>query len=124
MIAVSEKALGEFKKVLGTEEHKGLGIKIKAFMSESSCCSCGPSQAYEMGLVEKGDDGDRKEEIGGVTFYLDEGSVELMKGCEVDFMEDHGFIVKDNNEAPSCGCGEGDYGGSCGDGGHGGSCCG
>ena len=41
MIEVSEKALGEFKRVLSGEDRKGLGIKIKAFMSESSCCSCG-----------------------------------------------------------------------------------
>jgi hypothetical protein len=39
-----------------------------------------------------------------------------MEGFEIDFIDDHGFIVKDNNEAPSCGCGGGEHGG--------GSCCG
>jgi len=116
MIAVTGKALGEFKKVLEVEENKGLGIKIKASMAQS-CCSCGPSMQYEMGLVDKGEEGDVMTELGGVKFYLDEASDDMMKDSEIDFMEDTGFMVKDNNAAPSCGCGD-DHGG------HGGSCCG
>ena len=123
MMVVSEKAINEFKKVLDVEENKGLSIKIKAGISQSSCCSCGPSQSYDMGLVEKGEEGDRLLEIGGVKFYMDEESIGLMDGSEVDFAEEHGFIVKDTN-ASSCGCGDS----GCGDsGGHehgGGSCCG
>ena len=116
MIEVSEKALGEFKRVLSGEDRKDLGIKIKAFMSESSCCSCGPSQSYEMDLVEKGEAGDLSVDKGGINFYMDPASAGLMEGFEIDFIDDHGFIVKDNNEAPSCGCGGGDHdhgGGSC-----------
>jgi Fe-S cluster assembly iron-binding protein IscA len=118
MFDVSEKALGEFKKVLEKGEHRGMGIKIRAQVAQSSCCSCGPSQSYEMDLVEGGDAGDISIERQGMKFYADKDSAELMKGFEVDFSEDHGFIVKDTN-APSCGCG--DYGDQ---GGHGGSCCG
>ncbi len=116
MIDVSEKALSEFKKIMDEEANRGLGIKIKAHVSQS-CCSCGPSQSYEMGLVEEGDEGDRSMDISGVTFYMDEASIELMSGAEVDFMDGQGFIVKDKS-APSCGCGGGDYGHH----GHGGSC--
>lgn len=113
MVGVSDKALSEFKKVLAVEGNKGLGIKIKAHVSES-CCSCGPSQSYEMDLVEKGEAGDLEVGREGVNIYVDNQSAELMNGMEVDFIDDHGFIVKDNNPS-SCGCG---------DGGHGGSCCG
>jgi len=118
MIDVSEKAIGEFKRIMDDEQNKGLGIKIKAHVSQS-CCSCGPSQSYEMGLVEEGDEGDRKLDVSGLTFYLDESSIELMSGSEVDFMDGQGFIVRDKS-APSCGCGSPDYGSH----GHGGSCCG
>lgn len=114
MFEVSEKALGEFKKVLAKDEHKGMGIKITAHVSQSSC-SCGPSQSYEMDLVDKGGKDDLSIERQGMKFYADKDSAMLMTGFEVDFHEDHGFIVKDTN-APSCGCGGGD--------GHGGSCCG
>ena len=117
MMAVSEKAINEFKKVLEIEENKGLAIKIKASMAQSSCCSCGPSQSYEMGLVEKGDDGDRLIDVEGVKFYVDEDSLQIMDVSEVDFAEEYGFIVKDAN-ASSCGCGDSDGHE------HGGSCCG
>jgi iron-sulfur cluster assembly accessory protein len=115
MFDVSEKALGEFKKVLEKGDRKGMGIRIKAHVAQSSCCSCGPSQSYEMDLVEGGENGDLSIERQGMMFYADKDSAELMKGYEVDFTEDYGFIVKDTN-APSCGCGGGDS--------HGGSCCG
>ena len=117
MVGVSDKALSEFKKVLSVEENKGLGIKIRASVSQSSCCSCGPSQSYEMDLVANGEAGDIEMGREGVNIYVDSQSAELMNGMEVDFIDDHGFIVKDNNPS-SCGCGGGD------DHGHGGSCCG
>jgi len=120
MVEVSDKAVVEFKRVLDTEQNKGLGIKVKAFMTESSCCSCGPSQGYEMDLVDKGADGDQLLDRDGVKFWFDPGTVALMEGFTIDFMDEQGFIVKDNNAAPSCGCGGGDYQ----SGGHGGGCCG
>jgi iron-sulfur cluster assembly accessory protein len=110
MLDVSEKALSEFKKVLEAQEEKDLGVKIKAFVAESSCCSCGPSQNYEMDLVKKGEKGDAKIEMEGVSFYMDKDTTELMEGLQVDFMEDHGFIIKETGQS-SCGCGSG--GGSC-----------
>ncbi len=116
MIGVTGKAINEFKKVLDTEENKGLGIKIKARMAES-CCSCGPSMQYDMGLVPEGEEGDVLTELSGVKFYLDETSEDLMKDSEIDFMEETGFMVKDNSApASSCGCGDSHGGG--------GSCCG
>ncbi len=112
MLEVSERAVSEFKKVLEAQEEKGLGVKIKAFMAQSSCCSCGPSQNYEMDLVEKGEKDDLSFEMHGVNFYLDPETDAMMDGLLVDFMEDHGFIIKETG-ASSCGCGSG----------HGGSCC-
>src|SRR5512143_898723 len=97
MLEVSEKALAEFKKVLAVEENKGLGIKIKAHVSAGSCCSCGPSQSYEMDLVESGEKGDDLLEKEGVKFYSDPDTTSLMNGFVVDFLEEHGFIVRDLN---------------------------
>ena len=113
MLEVSEKALAEFKKVLAVEENKGLGIKIKAHVSAGSCCSCGPSQSYEMDLVESGEAGDDLTDKDGVKFFSDPETTGLMKGFVVDFLEEHGFIVRDlNAPAPSCGCGS-EHGSCC-----------
>jgi len=112
MIDVTDSAIGEFKKVLDQDEYKGMGIKIIASMAQS-CCSCGPSANFEMGLVESAADGDKSFAIGGVQFHMDESSIEMMQGRQVDFVEEQGFIVKDVGGG-GCGCGGGDYGeGSC-----------
>lgn len=119
MIDITETAIAEFRQILAMDENKGLGIKIKANVSQS-CCSCGPSQSYDMGLVEEGDAGDRTIEFEGVKIYMDEDSIGLMATSQVDFLAEQGFVVKDKS-ASSCGCGGGDYGSH----GHGGgSCCG
>jgi len=44
---------------------------------------------------------------------MDKETTDLMDGLQVDFMEDHGFIIKETGEASSCGCGSGGHGGSC-----------
>ncbi|MGH6968402.1 MAG: iron-sulfur cluster insertion protein ErpA [Stellaceae bacterium] len=51
---------------------------------------------------------DRAFERDGVTLVVDETSLELVKGAEVDFVEDMmgaAFQVKNPNAASSCGCG-------------------
>jgi len=52
--------------------------------------------------------GDRAFERDGVTLVVDETSLELVKGAEIDFIEDMmgaAFQVKNPNAASSCGCG-------------------
>ncbi len=51
---------------------------------------------------------DRSFERDGVTLVVDETSLDLVKGAEVDFVEDMmgaSFQVKNPNAASSCGCG-------------------
>lgn len=51
---------------------------------------------------------DRAFERDGITLVVDETSLELVKGAEVDFVEDMmgaAFQVKNPNAASSCGCG-------------------
>lgn len=51
---------------------------------------------------------DRAFERDGVTLVVDETSLDLVKGAEVDFVEDMmgaSFQVKNPNAASSCGCG-------------------
>ena len=51
---------------------------------------------------------DRTFERDGVTLVVDETSLDLVKGAEVDFVQDMmgaSFQVKNPNAASSCGCG-------------------
>jgi iron-sulfur cluster insertion protein len=51
---------------------------------------------------------DRVFERDGVTLVVDEVSLELVKGSEIDFVEDMmgaAFQVRNPNAASSCGCG-------------------
>jgi len=51
---------------------------------------------------------DRTFERDGVTLVIDETSLDLVKGAEIDFVEDMmgaSFQVKNPNAASSCGCG-------------------
>jgi iron-sulfur cluster insertion protein len=51
---------------------------------------------------------DRAFERDGVTLVVDEVSLELVKGSEIDFVEDMmgaAFQVRNPNAASSCGCG-------------------
>ena len=51
---------------------------------------------------------DRAFERDGVTLVVDETSLELVKGAEIDFVEDMmgaSFQVKNPNASSSCGCG-------------------
>ena len=51
---------------------------------------------------------DRAFERDGVTLIIDEVSLDLVKGAEIDFVEDMmgaSFQVKNPNAASSCGCG-------------------
>jgi len=51
---------------------------------------------------------DRSFERDGVTLVVDETSLDLVKGAEIDFVEDMmgaSFQVKNPNAASSCGCG-------------------
>ncbi|MGH6991045.1 MAG: iron-sulfur cluster insertion protein ErpA [Stellaceae bacterium] len=53
-------------------------------------------------------DGDIVFERGGVILVIDEVSLELVKGAEIDFVEDlmgASFQVRNPNAASSCGCG-------------------
>jgi iron-sulfur cluster insertion protein len=48
------------------------------------------------------------EQDGGVTLVVDNVSLELVKGAEIDFVEDMmgaSFQVRNPNAATSCGCG-------------------
>ena len=63
---------------------------------------------YGFSFDEARHDDDLSFERDGVTLVVDQVSLELVKGAEIDFVEDlmgASFQVKNPNAASSCGCG-------------------
>jgi iron-sulfur cluster insertion protein len=63
---------------------------------------------YRFGLADAVDADDIVTERGGVTLVVDPVSVDLVEGCEVDYVESLGgsaFRVNNPMAASGCGCG-------------------
>ncbi|MCW8836236.1 MAG: iron-sulfur cluster insertion protein ErpA [Rhodospirillales bacterium] len=64
--------------------------------------------SYKFDLDDKTGEDDRVFEYHGVKFVIDEVSLDMVAGAEVDFVEDlvgSSFQVRNPNAASSCGCG-------------------
>ncbi len=64
---------------------------------------------YQLALDEESKDGDQVFEQNGVKILVDERSLSLLDGTEIDYVEDlmgAGFRFSNPNAASSCGCGE------------------
>jgi iron-sulfur cluster assembly accessory protein len=63
---------------------------------------------YRFGLAEAVESDDAVAERDGVTLVVDEVSLDLVRGCAVDYVESLGgaaFQVTNPNAASGCGCG-------------------
>ena len=63
---------------------------------------------YRFGLAEAADPADRVAETDGVRLVVDDISLDLVRGCAVDFVDNLGgahFTVDNPNAASGCGCG-------------------
>ena len=63
---------------------------------------------YKFELADASEDGDAIAETNGVRLVVDPVSLDLVRGCAVDFVEDLGgaaFKVTNPNAASGCGCG-------------------
>ncbi len=63
---------------------------------------------YKFGLADAAEAGDTLAETDGVTLVVDDVSLDLVRGCSVDFVESLGgaaFKVDNPNAASGCGCG-------------------
>ena len=63
---------------------------------------------YRFGLADAPEPADTIAETDGVRLVVDDVSLDLVRGCQVDFVESLGgaaFRVKNPNAASGCGCG-------------------
>ena len=63
---------------------------------------------YKFGLADAAEAGDSIAETDGVKLLVDDMSLDLVRGCVVDFVDNLGgahFTVENPNAASGCGCG-------------------
>ena len=100
-VTVSERAARRIGEILKAEP-PGTMLRVSV---EGGGCS-GFQYNFSFDQSRKADD--LAFERDGVTLIIDEVSLDLVKGAEIDFVEDMmgaSFQVKNPNAASSCGCG-------------------
>lgn len=102
MITLTENAA---KKVKLLQEENGADGKLLRIFVESGGCS-----GFQYGMsFDLQKDGDRRLESAGVTFLMDDPSIEYMNGSEIDFddgLQGKGFEIKNPKAESTCGCGK------------------
>ena len=99
---VTDAAAKRIAWVLTQDEHKGLMLRIA--VSGGGCS--GFQYSFTFDDAKKGDD--FVIERDGATVLIDETSLELLKGSEIDYVEDligASFQIKNPQAKTTCGCG-------------------
>jgi iron-sulfur cluster insertion protein len=99
-VSISESAARRLKKIMKGEEGVALRISVKG-----GGCS-GFQYSFDMDRSRAPDDFIATRD--GATVLVDPVSLELIKGSELDFVDDlmgQAFRVKNPNAIASCGCG-------------------
>jgi iron-sulfur cluster insertion protein len=101
-IAVSDSAARRIAVLKGQEEAPDAFLRIA--VSGGGCSGF----QYGLSFDEQRNPDDFVFEQGGVAVVVDDTSLDLLNGAELDFVEDlmgAAFQIKNPNAASSCGCG-------------------
>ncbi len=101
-ISLSATAAGRIAWMIEQEAQDGLMLRVA--VSGGGCSGV----QYGFSFDDSVNPDDRTFERDGVTAVIDEASLELLAGSEVDYVEElvgASFQVKNPNAVSSCGCG-------------------
>ena len=101
-VSLSASAAKRVAWLLEQEEQPGLMLRVS--VSGGGCSGF----QYGFSLDDMVNPDDRTFERDGVTAVIDEVSLDLLAGSEIDYVEElvgASFQVKNPNAASSCGCG-------------------
>ena len=101
-VSLSASAAKRVAWLLEQEEQPGLMLRVS--VSGGGCSGF----QYGFSLDDTVNPDDRTFERDGVTAVIDEVSLDLLAGSEIDYVEElvgASFQVKNPNAASSCGCG-------------------
>lgn len=114
MITVTTNAADKLKEILVEEGQPEAALRVIVVPN-------GSGAQYMLTLENETQDDDIVMHENGVRVLVDNGSVQLLEGAEIDYMEGlmrSGFVINNPNvqaSGQSCGCGGGGCG--CGEGG-------
>ena len=100
-ITLSESAAGRIRQIA---EREGRPVMLRVAVEGGGCSGF----SYQLDLVEEAQDGDLRIERDGAAAVIDEVSMVLLKGSEIDFVDELAgaeFKVRNPNARSSCGCG-------------------
>ena len=92
------------KRLLHLTAQEGHPVMLRVAVLGGGCSGF----SYQFDLVEAAEPDDLKIERDGAAALVDEVSLELIKGSEIDFVDELAgaqFRVKNPNAKSSCGCG-------------------
>lgn len=92
------------KRVAAIADKQGQDAVLRLSVEGGGCSGF----QYRFGLADNIDDDDIVTSENGVKLVVDPISIDLVRGCAVDFVESLGgsaFQVKNPNAANGCGCG-------------------
>lgn len=101
-ISMSKSAITQVKALLEKDKKGNIMLRVRV---DSGGCS-GFRYAFQLDKTIEEDD--LTFEFDGVTLAIDESSLLILDGSEVDYVEEligAAFVVKNPNAASSCGCG-------------------
>ena len=100
-ITLSESAAGRIRQIA---EREGRPVMLRVAVEGGGCSGF----SYQFDLVEEAQADDLKIERDGAAALVDEVSMVLLKGSEIDFIDELAgaeFKVRNPNAKSSCGCG-------------------
>jgi iron-sulfur cluster assembly accessory protein len=92
------------RRISALAKDEGRPLMLRVAVSAGGCSGF----QYEFDLVDQADDGDLTIERDGARAVVDEVSMVLLKGSQIDFVDElvgAQFRVNNPNAKSSCGCG-------------------
>ena len=103
MVTVSQNAAKQIRKVRG-DSGDGDEKCLRVAVADGGCSG----HQYSMNFDDKGE-GDTVFQSNGVSVLVDNSSLALLDGVEIDYVEDlqgSSFVFKNPNATDGCGCGK------------------
>ncbi len=102
IVTVTDKAASKARTILAERGIENGALRV--FVVGGGCSG----YQYGMAIARNREEGDLAIDANGVTILVDEESVPLLQGAEVDYVEDlmkSGFTIFNPNAVKSCACG-------------------
>ncbi len=102
-VMLTESAAAKVQSLLEQEDNKALNLRV--FVSGGGC------SGFEYGFTfdDEIKDNDTVVENFGVKLLVDQMSMDMLKGAEIDYtssLQGESFVIKNPNAASTCGCGK------------------